>query len=244
MDLTSFPGSDATALPEVTPPQARGQSSLSAARDSLSPMSTDVAVPWTSFWDLSYRDGSYLEHWDPPEIPPELEAAVDAGRFPAGCSVLDLGCGAGREALYLAERGCRVIGLDSSAEALACARALQAERPGGADLDVEWRLGSVYAPPVADASVDVALDRGCLHGIEREDRPRYAAAVRRLLRPRGALLLRGAGADDLGVIGICAGELDELFPPARFDRGPVVPIELRARAGPLPAVMAWIEKRP
>jgi len=202
-------------------------------------------VPWTSFWDLSYRDGSYREHWDPPEVPAELEAAVDAGRFPAGCTVVDLGCGAGREALYLARQGCRVIGVDSSAEALARARERQAAEPGGADLDVEWRLGGVYAPPVADASVDVALDRGCLHGIEREDRPRYAAAVGRILRPGGALLLRGAREDDddLGVVGISAAELDELFPPALFDRGPVVPIELHARAGSLPAIMAWVEKR-
>ncbi len=210
-------------------------------------MSTDPAatIPWTSFWDLSYRDGSYLDHWDPPETPPELVAAVDAGRFPAGCSVVDLGCGAGREAIFLAEQGCKVIGVDSSAEALTRARAHQAERPGGEALDVEWRLGSVFAPSVADASVDVALDRGCLHGIEREDRPRYAAAVHRLLRTGGSLLLRGAREDDeeLGVIGISAAELDELFPSAHFERGPVVLIELHARAGSLPAVMAWIKKR-
>lgn len=190
-------------------------------------------------------DGSYLEHWDPPEVPAELAAAVDAGRIPAGCSVLDLGCGAGCEALFLAEQGCRVIGLDSSAGALTRARDRQAEQPGGKTLDVDWCLASVFAPPVADASVDVALDRGCLHGIEREERYRYAAAVRRLLRPRGALLLRGAREDDddLGVIGISAAELDELFPPAVFDRGPVVPIALDAKAGSLPAAMAWIVKR-
>jgi SAM-dependent methyltransferase len=210
-------------------------------------MGTDTlpSVQWTSFWDLSYRDGSYLEHWDPPEVPAELTAMVAAGRIPAGSLVLDLGCGAGCEALFLAERGCRVLGLDSSFDALTRARDRQAERPGGEALDIDWCLASVFAPPVADASIDVALDRGCLHGIDREERHRYAAAVRRLLRPRGALLLRGAREDDddFGVIGISAAELDELFPPTVFDIGPIVPIELDARAGALPAAMVWIEKR-
>lgn len=208
-----------------------------------SPRSDFPEVEWTSFWDLSYQDGSYLEHWDPPEIPAELAALVATGKISAGSSALDLGCGAGSEALFLAEHGCRVVGLDSSTEALKRARERQTVLPGGDARDVEWRLGSVFDPPVGDASIDVALDRGCLHGIDREDRPRYAMAIQRLLRPRGALLLRGAREDDeeLGVVGISADELDELFPASRFNRGELVPIELYAKAGSLPAVMVWIE---
>ncbi|MGD2116287.1 MAG: class I SAM-dependent methyltransferase [Acidobacteriota bacterium] len=194
-----------------------------------------------SFWDRSYRDGSYLEHWDPPGVPGELAGLMAAGLAPMGTAVLDVGCGAGLEAVWLAERGCSVIGVDSSREALARAD----ERAAAAEVGVDWRLGSVYALPVADASIGLALDRGCLHGIDREDRPDYAAEIARVLRPGGRLLLRGAAEDDeeQGLVGIAGPEVDRLFPPGRFGRGPVVPVELEARAGNLRAHLVLIEKR-
>ena len=176
--------------------------------------------PFDSFWDRSYRDGSYLDHWDPPRVPAELAAVVAAGLVPlperdgpgtdpadpedgtGGTSrgkrtgrVLDVGCGAGVEAVYLAGLGLDVIGVDSSREALNRAR----ERARAAAVEgmgmgigkgevegegaVDWRLGSVYGLPVDDAWADLVLDRGCLHGIDREDRPDYAREIERVLRP-------------------------------------------------------------
>lgn len=188
-----------------------------------------------SFWDRSYRDGSYLEHWDPPEVPPELVelvAELAASSQPAGATALDVGCGSGLEAVHLAEAGFRVIGVDSSRQALA----LAGQRAKTAGVELDLRRGSALDLPVEPASVDLALDRGCLHGIDREDRPAYAAEIARVLRPGGRLLLRGARHDDeeQGVVGIAAPELDRLFPPPRFTRRPVAPMELQARAGSLP----------
>jgi len=220
------------------------------------------ARPFDSFWDRSYRDGSYLEHWDPPVVPAELAAVVAAGLVPLALAapgegttgrgpakgviggrsgrVLDVGCGAGVEAVFLAGLGCETVGVDSSREALARAR----QRAEEAGVAVDWRLGSVYALPVADGWADLVLDRGCLHGIDREDRPDYAAEIERVLLPGGSLLLRGAREDDeeRGLVGIDAAELDHLFPADRFTRGPVVPITLHARADALPAVMAIVQK--
>ena len=202
------------------------------------------AEGWVSFWDLSYSDGSYLEYWEAKEIPVELVELAESGQLAPGSSVLDIGCGAGLEALYLAGRGCKVIGLDSSRQALAQARIRQAELKHSEGLDIEWIEGNALSLPVESSSIDWALDRGCLHCIDHEERHRYAKDVGRVLRPGGLLLLRGARKDDdeQGLVGITAEELDELFPTDQFLRGPVLPISLKARAGSLAAIMVRIQR--
>lgn len=194
-----------------------------------------------SFWDLCYRDGSYLEHWEPLGVPEELVRLAGSGRVPAGGTALDVGCGAGLEALYLAWEGYRVIGVDSSEPALDIAR----ERAAAAGVEIDLRAGSVFDLPAGAASVDLVLDRGCFHCIDREDRPAYAREVGRVLRPGGLFLLRGARHDDeeQGVLGFDAAELDALFPAAGFSRGAIEPIELAARAGSLAAHRVLLRKR-
>ncbi len=65
--------------------------------------------------------------------------------------VADLGCGAGRHALYLRDRGREVVGADASPGAVAVARDRGVERAVVADL---------RAPPLADATVDSVLVLG------------------------------------------------------------------------------------
>jgi ubiquinone/menaquinone biosynthesis C-methylase UbiE len=99
---------------------------------------------------------------------------------------LDLGCGTGSDAVYLATRGIETIGVDLSPEALERARE-RAERSG---VRAEWVQADVLQLPLPDGCVDLALDRGCLHHIAREDHRRYAMEVARVLRPGGTLLVR------------------------------------------------------
>lgn len=184
-----------------------------------------------SFWDRAYRDGDHLEHWEPDRPPEELAALVAVGLVATGDTVIDIGCGAGTEALYLASLGLSVVGVDRSEVALGIA----ATRAREAGLDVDWRHGDALALPVADGEARLALDRGCFHVIDREARGRYAAEVQRVLAPGGSLLLRGARADDdeEGVVGFDGEELDALFGPLGFRRGPLVPTALVARSGNL-----------
>lgn len=205
-----------------------------------------MSEPWESFWDRAYRAGDHVEHWDAPAVPGELAALVAAGLASPGAAALDVGCGSGLEAVFLARAGLAVIGVDSSRAALELARErAEAEGIDESDPRLDLRLGSALDLPVAAASIDLVIDRGCLHCIDREDRPEYAAEVDRVLKPGGLALLRGARRDDdeQGVVAVTAADVDTLFPAPAYTRGPVVPIELQAQAGNLPGNLVLVRKR-
>ena len=198
-------------------------------------------LEWPSFWDVAYAHGDHRDYWEPPTTPTELVSMVADGVIAAGHTVLDMGCGSGVEAVYLARQGCRVIGVDASAPALACARTL-AESNG---VEVDWRRASVFDVPLDDHHVDVVIDRGCFHVIPRARRAAYAAEVARVLRPGGIVLLRGAAEDDedAGVVGIDVARLDSLFPAPTFERAHARPLALVARSEVLAGRLVLLRKQ-
>jgi len=120
---------------------------------------------------------------DRPHVEWWLRRLAEAGRLGAGKRLLDLGCGTGRWTIPLAERtGCEAVGVDSSPEMLAKARAKDEKRR------VTWLLGDVLAPPVPPESCDCVLMSLMLHHLE-EPVAAFRAAFA-ALRPGGALLVR------------------------------------------------------
>ena len=95
-------------------------------------------------------------------------------------SVLDLGCGPGRDIELLRQRGLRVLGADRSAGMLTESR----RRVGGALVQADMRS----LPLRAGALGGVWMCASLLH-IPRLDVPTVLAGVRRVLRPGGALYL-------------------------------------------------------
>lgn len=73
--------------------------------------------------------------------------------LPAGCRVLEVGCGTGRTACYLAQQGYVVTGMDLRPEMLVKARR-RAEREA---VGVEFVQGDICALPFEDASFDIVL---------------------------------------------------------------------------------------
>jgi SAM-dependent methyltransferase len=130
-----------------------------------------------------YADGTY-RWWHLSRPSPELVAALEDRWLTGPGDVLDLGCGLGAEAGYLASAGWRAVGVDLSAVALARAAGLQPE--------VRFLRADLRRLPFRGASFDAVLDRGCFHYLVPDDRPRYAAQARRVLRPGGKLLLRAS----------------------------------------------------
>lgn len=74
-----------------------------------------------SWWESAYRSGRVP--WDPGEYDRHLDWFLRRYRVEP-CCVLEPGCGNGKSAVYLAQRGFEVLGVDLSASAVAQARRL------------------------------------------------------------------------------------------------------------------------
>jgi ubiquinone/menaquinone biosynthesis C-methylase UbiE len=97
-----------------------------------------------------------------------------------GAHVLDLGCGAGEFSAALTKAGAQVVAVDVAAAALECARA---RVPG-----LDARLWSAGEPlPVDDNAVDVVWAGEVIEHVA--DVAPWLSEVRRVLKPRGALLV-------------------------------------------------------
>lgn len=95
-----------------------------------------------------------------------------------GKRVLDLGCGAGENAVVLAARGAHVIAVDASAGQLAAARRLA----DTAEVRVEWHQSDASDLAFLRAdSIDLALATGLIG--EVDDLDRLLRQVHRVLRP-------------------------------------------------------------
>jgi ubiquinone/menaquinone biosynthesis C-methylase UbiE len=115
--------------------------------------------------------------WDIEAPQPKLVEVERAGGF--GHTVIDAGCGAGENAIYLAGQGHRVTGVDGSSNAVATA----AERARA--YGVELTLGVADATTLDDvgSGFDTALDWGLFHCLEKEQQRLYAEALHRVCGP-------------------------------------------------------------
>jgi tellurite methyltransferase len=97
-----------------------------------------------------------------------------------GDSVLDLGCGEGRDSVFFAERGAVVTGIDLSAEGIAKARRLARAR----GVQVTWWQGSMteLLPP---GLFDLIFSCGSIHYVPRDRRARLFARLRAMTPPGG-----------------------------------------------------------
>ena len=192
------------------------------------------------FWEQTYVSGEFREHWEY-EVPSQQLVAILAAQVPAeGGTALDIGCGAGRETVFLAQCGFNAIGVDISPKALK----IGAERASSAGVKVDLRQGSFFELPVEDASVDFINDRGAFHLVTEDDRPRFAAEVSRILKPGGTILLRGANETETEehFTAITAEAVARYFPSTTFTRGPVLPIKLISDSGALRANLVVLRK--
>jgi len=160
---------------------------------------------------LAYRLGT--PRWDTGGPQPELEQLV-RGRAPA--RALDLGCGTGADAVYLAGHGWQTTGVDFAPEAIAAAR----KKAADAGVDAAFVVGD--ASRLADAGVrgpfDLLLDIGCYHTIPASRRDAYVAGAAGAARPGADFYLAGLADPPrlwrlLGAHGVGADEIKSRFGP-------------------------------
>ena len=93
--------------------------------------------------------------------------------------VLDIGCGLGDNAIYLASRGHSVTGLDGSPAAIEKARSRAAQ----AGVSVTFDVADATKLTGYDGRFDTVVDSALYHCLDDEGRQAYAASLYRATRP-------------------------------------------------------------
>lgn len=99
--------------------------------------------------------------------------------------ILDSGCGTGENALFFAERGHKVTGIDFVMEAIERAKRKAAER----GLHVDFRVQDVLTLKDSSERFDSVIDSGVFHVFSDDDRKRYVEGLATVLKPGGKLFL-------------------------------------------------------
>jgi SAM-dependent methyltransferase len=144
-------------------------------------------------WAKTYAETPYTDlPWFSPRPSAWLVRAVkDRWIQPPG-PILDIGCGAGTNVLWLADQGFRATGLDLAPGAIEAANRRARRRRSTAT----FQQGSAGAMPFGRGTYAAAMDNGCFHAIPLPHRPRYAAEVARVVKPGGAFLLTWIGREE------------------------------------------------
>jgi methyl halide transferase len=156
-----------------------------------------ASVSQVSEWDAQYRRGT--PPWDTGRPAHELVRLVKEGLLRPS-PVLELGCGSGADAVFLASRGFDVTAVDSSPTAIERART----RAECAGVLVRFVLEDVFTfVQTAHEPFDVIYEAGFYHFMRLENLDRYLDLLWRVTRP-GTLYLTLAGS---------VGEQSEGGPP-------------------------------
>jgi len=141
-------------------------------------------------WENEYKNAKLVTMSDKPQkdflnflkfLKKERELIV------TNLNILDLGCGLGKNANYLAKLNNTVVGLDISSEAVKIAR----ERAEKLNIFVDYRtsnIGSKYA--FKDEYFDVIIDVISSNSLNETERKIYLSEVKRVLKPKGYFFVR------------------------------------------------------
>jgi len=139
-------------------------------------------------WEQVYREAS--APWDTGRPSPELqrvlrEAALAPGR------ALELGCGTGANAIYLAQQGWEVTAIDACDVAIEKAR--HRGEQSGCDVAFLQRDVTAFQP---DEPFDFIFDRGCYHCVRLTNLEGYLDMLKRCTQRGSAMHLICGNADE------------------------------------------------
>ncbi|MBI5277248.1 MAG: class I SAM-dependent methyltransferase [Burkholderiales bacterium] len=154
--MPAYPDLSQTALDQLLRPEGNGR--------------------WNAFYDDRSRPCPFFGA-GPDE---NLVEWVTGGLVPHG-RTLDLGCGHGRNSIFLARQGFEVEGVDFSESGLAWA----AEAAQRAGVSIGLVCASVFEAELKPAACDFIYDSGLFHHIAPHRRQQYVGLVARCLKPGG-----------------------------------------------------------
>jgi SAM-dependent methyltransferase len=164
-------------------------------------------------WDERYQQGPDALPWDTGEPAPELVSFIDKLELmPA--NILEIGCGTGTNAIWLAQQGVSVVATDISPAAIEMAKRKLGNDSGTV---VDFQVADIVeANPVGSSSIDFVFDRGVYHVMQPELRQTFIDRVAEALKDGGYwLCLAGSvdeirGASEVGPPQLKASELIDL----------------------------------
>ncbi len=130
----------------------------------------------------------------------------------AAGTAIDIGCGTGDSAIYLAHHGWQVTAVDVSAKALEKAAAKAAAE----HVRVDFQRADATRLSSAGIGTGWTLifDSGCLHGMSDDSRDRYVAELGAIAAPQTRLLIFAfTPGGQTGVRGITHAEVERRFTP-------------------------------
>lgn len=139
-------------------------------------------------WDDRYQNGELP--WETGGPSTELQRVI-RDEAVAPCRAVDLGCGTGTHAVWLAQQGFDVVGVDFSPTAVDRAR----RRAAQAGVAARFEVADVLALPDLGGPFAFFFDRGCYHVLRRGGQAAaYVRAVERITAPgaRGLVLAGNA----------------------------------------------------
>ncbi len=181
-------------------------------------------MPTEVTWEDHYKNATAPLPWDIGTPAPELQNAFKELDM-AGRPVLEIGCGTGTNAIWMAEQGCKVVATDISPTAVKKA----IEKAGASKVAVEFLEADICRQrAVAEQSVDFVFDRGVFHVMAEDKRNSFCQRVAEALKDGGYWLCLAGSKDevrenpDQGPPQLSAVELispiEKLFEIHRLDR--------------------------
>jgi 2-polyprenyl-3-methyl-5-hydroxy-6-metoxy-1,4-benzoquinol methylase len=132
---------------------------------------------WNEFYSKKDRPVPFFKN-----IPDEnLVSYIDSGFFKPG-KVLDVGCGNGRNSIYLAKKGFDVDGIDFSETSIKTAK----ETANLSSTKVNFICKSIFDFENDGEKYDYIYDSGCFHHIKPHRRSLYLNTILKNLKPEGA----------------------------------------------------------
>ncbi len=161
-------------------------------------------------WNESYASGQLP--WDTGQPEPLLVEFLSSSAVRPG-PALEIGAGTGTNAIWMAERGFDVLGVDVSPLAVERAHA----KMDGRALRCRFAACDILAAPPPGGPFQFVFDRGCFHVFDEPgERQRFAVHVAAALLPGGLWL---------SLIGSTEGAPREVGPPRRSAREVILAVE-------------------
>ena len=146
----------------------------------LCELDASLATQTSQRWDAFYQDRAKPCVFFGTAPDESLAAWVQSGVLRPGRAI-DLGCGNGRNAVFLARQGFAVQAVDYSRTAIEWAR----DRIAAAGVEVSLTQQSVFELQIEAGSCDLVYDSGCFHHIAPHRRKTYVDLVLSALKPGG-----------------------------------------------------------